>query len=1151
MPLNNIFSKLFSKEDKVNGYKWDADTEGVNFFVSPETTSKIYEGSAELWVTNQHIALRMLVEQGDAEPIPNGFIVPSDVMVNLDTMTRELLTMPRVWDGALKADIKGNTRKSSFAINLMANDLGSEYTNSYKLDGPILKFSSEQIYTLTAEQNKIFKAVNHHRLSNKDEYSNLKVVYELQEAQNNGADINLSHFEKLDIKSPASISVEAEFDDDGNLLLSPYMGQDASHEKIQKVLGQLKSDSAKALRVGTEIVLFDEKKLTAVHEIIKNRVVPKNKVKQFLDKPTAFIDASLVDLDVGFSIRVHGAVKFKHAYFGETDESGIDWFGTGELDKSSSLLPISKLGSSIEDEDKLDDFKNKLDDAYKVGAVEICFEGQYFDISDKESVTKIIDSISNKINGELPDSEYEETSIDVEKDEPEIAVVDVDLNDEELEVSSPSLDETISNILYPKEKLDWSNYLRKPYAHQEYGVRWILGLALSENKIPGALLADDMGLGKTFMALSAADQIYKTQGSNGSIKKPCLVVAPLSLLQNWKDEITETFSDSPFKDIVILQSDADLTRFKVGGVETKQQDLDENSEAGINYSLKIGNTYFDERLDLPQRLVITTYQTLRDYMFSLCSIDWGLVICDEAQNIKNFNTLQSRAAKGLKSDFKLLATGTPVENSLADFWCLMEIAYLGYLGEYQDFRQKYVLPILQAAGDEVEEVRARIGRELRLKVGPLMLRRVKEDHLDGLPDKNIFVGINDGDLHGWNYLNALESQMSSVQLNTYNSTLTIQAESEENIVLTGLQRLRDVSLHPQLADGGQLKVSKSKSELNSLMNESGKMLSILNLLSSIKDKGEKCIIFVINKRLQHFLSLALGQKYGLGIIPIVNGDTKAVSKKSTTPTRKSIIKAFEDRKGFNIIIMSPVAAGVGLTIVGANNVIHLERHWNPAKEAQATDRVYRIGQKKNVNVYVPILHHPEYESFDVNLHYLLSKKTQLKDAVVTPEQVVPNPGGFGNESESNYRITSGDLHRLSWQQFEALCADLYLKENNAQSSHLTQAGSDGGADAVTVTGKTIQLIQSKHTSGAKYDGYKAIQEVSSARVIYEKELDKKADKLIFVTNAKILSSRAKTYAKEYNVEIVSFKQLDFLLEKHEITYEMILKTLGKKRLKIS
>ena len=116
---------------------------------------------------------------------------------------------------------------------------------------------------------------------------------------------------------------------------------------------------------------------------------------------------------------------------------------------------------------------------------------------------------------------------------------------------------------------------------------------------------------------------------------------------------------------------------------------------------------------------------------------------------------------------------------------------------------------------------------------------------------------------------------------------------------------------------------------------------------------------------------------------------------------------------------------MGLNVVGANNVIHLERHWNPAKEAQATDRVYRIGQKCDVSVFIPLIHHPEYQSFDVNLHQLLSKKSLLKDAVVAPEQVVPSPEGIQVRDWSpTRRICFDDISKLSWQQFEALCAEL-------------------------------------------------------------------------------------------------------------------------------
>ncbi|HHW2795441.1 TPA: helicase-related protein, partial [Pseudomonas aeruginosa] len=111
------------------------------------------------------------------------------------------------------------------------------------------------------------------------------------------------------------------------------------------------------------------------------------------------------------------------------------------------------------------------------------------------------------------------------------------------------------------------------------------------------------------------------------------------------------------------------------------------------------------------------------------------------------------------------------------------------------------------------------------------------------------------------------------------------------------------------------------------------------------------------------------------------------AKRSDELTRKKLIGVFESKPGFNIMIMSPVAAGVGLTVVGANHVVHLERHWNPAKEAQASDRVYRIGQKKDVHIHLPAVLHPQFDSFDVHLDRLLRGKLMLKDAVVTPEVV--------------------------------------------------------------------------------------------------------------------------------------------------------------------
>ncbi|MGR5067244.1 SNF2-related protein [Vibrio alfacsensis] len=1154
MELTSLVNKYFSGLDKTSKFELICDG-SLDFTTSKNTLDKIKSGRANEWITAQFVALKMLEEQGEITSFPDGFMMPADTAVKLDSELRELFELPTIWQGVIDADIQGKASVPTFNINLATTTKQGRTTLNYKVDGPFISFSKDERYLLTPEQLMVFEAQKKHSQSEKSEYENLLFLHSLQEAQKNGCRIKLKHFEKLQILTPSKVTVEAEINSNGDLVLTPNMGQSASHEAIQRVLGQLHSDSSVSLKVGNEIVLFSEEKLMAVKEIISNRVVPKNQVKAFLENPTAFIDASLVDLDLGFSLRVHGATVFKHAYFGETDESGIDWFGS--TPSRGVLHPIRTLITVINDSPAFIDAFKKLEDAQQTGATVFDYDGKSYDISDAGAVEETLKEIEEKLSSpaiDVPSDEVPEPT-DTESEapeskEPEIHVVDIDLNDEELSENSPHVDQLIADISWGGE-LDWNNYKRKPYPHQEVGVRWILGVgqkSFSEPSIGGALLADDMGLGKTFMALSAIEHLYQRCACEEKTKKPALIVAPLSLLENWKEEVDKTFENSPFKDIVILQSAADLNNYRVGGVEIREQSTSDDMFEP-RYSLKVGKKYGPSRLDLPERLVITTYQTLRDYQFSLCLIDWGVVVFDEAQSVKNPNALQTRAAKGLKADFKLMATGTPVENSLADFWCLMDTACPGLLGSYQEFRSRYISPILKAAGDEVEETRARLGRELRIAVGALMLRRVKEDNLQGLPTKHMYAG---GQFERWEYLKELESTMTGYQRDVYEGTISSQIENEDSHALTTLMRLRDSSLHPRLTDGGRLDIPKSGNVARKLYSESGKLTSLLDTLDRVKRGQEKCIIFAVNKRLQSFLSVTLGQIYNLGPLSVINGDTKAVAKRKSVPTRKSMIADFEAKEGFNLIIMSPVAAGVGLTVVGANHVVHLERHWNPAKEAQATDRVYRIGQTKDVHIYIPLLHHPEFESFDVNLHRLLTQKTLLKDAVVTPEDVIPNPSGIGNGISGeliNKRITAEEIDKLSWQQFEALCVELLSKVMNSDSAWLTNSGADHGADGVLLCHSGNILIQAKHTH-RRYDGYKGIQEIHSAKPVYESGMQKTFERLVFMTNSPSLAKRTYDVAMTCGVEILERATLLSYLEEHEVTFREILTRLAKSRMKV-
>lgn len=226
--------------------------------------------------------------------------------------------------------------------------------------------------------------------------------------------------------------------------------------------------------------------------------------------------------------------------------------------------------------------------------------------------------------------------------------------------------------------------------------------------------------------------------------------------------------------------------------------------------------------------------------------------------------------------------------------------------------------------------------------------------------------------------------------------------------------------------------------------------------------------------------------------------------------------------------MSPLAAGVGLTITSANNVIHVERHWNPAKEAQATDRVYRIGQEKDVNIYIPILHHPEMASFDVNLHHLLSKKTNLKDAVVTPEDVdLQNTGIFNTPAMEDRAVNEKDLKTIPWEHFEALVAELFNRHFDAET-YLTAKSNDRGCDVVALSPKGNMLIQCKHTTKHALSGEGPVRELLAAPSYYKDQMCKTFDRSLLVTNAKTFSKQTRGAAKRENIEWPALKSVTLI-----------------------
>jgi len=474
------------------------------------------------------------------------------------------------------------------------------------------------------------------------------------------------------------------------------------------------------------------------------------------------------------------------------------------------------------------------------------------------------------------------------------------------------------------------------FDHQKYGLEWLA--RHWESGSIGALLADDMGLGKTLQTLAFLASIKEQMEAGNYPNKPFLIVAPSGLLKNWEDEVN-----------IHLHEPGLGEGFKAFGPSFRQ----------LKGLTTVERTEFLAKSDW----VLTTYETLRDKISYFLSVDWGATIFDEAQKIKNPASRVTEMAKSLSSDFTLLLTGTPVENELKDLWCLVDTAQPGLFGSLREFHENYAKP---AQHDPAEA--QRLKEVLVEKTSPpLMLRRLKQDHIKGLPDKTIQEVL---------------IEMPKLQADEYENIVKDAQlyRAKKGGILKFIQLVRKASLVAEEFDINGIN--------DGVIQRSARLTALIEILDGVANRGEKALVFCETLNVQEHLAGYLQQRYQLPSRPMrIHGGIDGA-------TRKKYVDIFQSSpKGeFDVMLLSPKAGGVGLTITAANNVIHLTRWWNPAVEDQSTDRVYRIGQKLPVNVFIPIAVHPKYKerSFDMNLNKLLSQKRTLSHNALIPGTVSSN-----------------------------------------------------------------------------------------------------------------------------------------------------------------
>lgn len=520
------------------------------------------------------------------------------------------------------------------------------------------------------------------------------------------------------------------------------------------------------------------------------------------------------------------------------------------------------------------------------------------------------------------------------------------------------------------------------------------------------------------------------------------------------------------------------------------------------------------------QVVLTTYETLRDMEFSLAAQRWSAIICDEAQKIKNPNALVTRAAKKQNARMRIACTGTPVENTLTDIWCLFDFIQPGLLGALKDFGERYRKPIEAETDDEKACI-----EQLRAIIEPQKLRRMKSDVAKDLP-KKIEVET------------CRELQISNRQ-RAYYADAVAAFKKRGKGQGTGLQSplgllqyLRRLCSDPR-APGS---VSSDTESIVAIESRSPKMSWLLMQLGVIKATSDKVIIFCEFRDLQRTLQRAISERFGF-IPDVINGDTSADSTNANNRQRR--IKAFQEKPGFGVIILSPLAVGYGVNIQAANHVVHFTRTWNPAKEDQATDRAYRIGQTKDVYVYYPVVVANDFLTFDAKLDLLLSWRRSLAADMLNGAGDV-SPADFGDlespdggNAFGNELLGSEDVGTLGADAFEAFCALLWSKQGYTRTIRTPRSG-DGGIDVIAIRGKEGVVIQCKSSSiQGREHGWDAVKDVSAGVSAYAARYPGVSLKMAAVTNQRF-NGTARTQASVLHVDLIDGEDLAVLLAKHPI-----------------
>ncbi len=963
-----------------DGGKVSVNESGLVFSI-PHSPSEgnLLEFSKELKGETRLIAdlLPILVEQDLACETPDGFLVSNEHVAALYSEEYALIDLlpsycPFVLQVRSRGNISDGSLKYEFGFFSGFQEVGCIVVGTFLKKAGDLFFMPPSMFRLISS----LKSFNSLPVESKDKATALLAIAEIKKHSSECGSILDKYLNSEQVVVANSVGMNLIEDADGSLTMSPKVAG-VEDEQLQKRFRQLKNvdgvydldapDGARIRVVFPEPVREVVTRMKSVH-----RATGDKKRKVLSDPLSVFEGVEDIDkLDFSsFSPRVKGIgepvfqpkpfIRRKSNSF--LDDEGLEKQESSEFGIQFRTASGDSLKIDFSSDAEFAKFKNQAKDTFKSGNSGLSWtnlSGDTFQIPITSSFIEQLDEMEHDV--------VSSQAVDAEETNESKKYLLIYENEESIEYSENASSSEIGlKLTFERPDALITNFQGKSFELKEYqqeGVAWLQGLINSRHSNTklssrrGCLLADDMGLGKTlqiltFLAWCIETGLVDSLGGAKGPYKPILIVAPLILLQTWRNEIARFFKNDGaiFMPFLLLHGE-NIRKIK-------------NASIGKEY--EVGTPSLDLDALTNNRIVVTNYDTVKNYQHSFARIPWSLVICDEAQEIKEPKTSVTWALKSQNSMFRIAMTGTPVENRLLDLWNICDFIQPGLLGSAKEFSSRF-----ESGAQEADQAQRQVlADELRRnlshdKPNAYILRRRKIDKLEGLPSKHEFMRKS-----------SLTAQQKQLHAQIISSLKSTNGKSGQH--LKALQRLSKIYQHPAI----DLEKVIDKPARH-YIDGSEKLADTLSILHEIRSRREKVLVFALFTKMQLILKKVIEEEFGFPV-NIVNGSVTTSGAGSGTSLRHKIIEAFESKPGFNVIILSPDVAGVGLTITGANNVIHYGRWWNPAKEAQATDRVYRLGQTRDVNVFYPISVADEFCSFDERLHSLLLAKRELANDFLMP-----------------------------------------------------------------------------------------------------------------------------------------------------------------------